>query len=121
MGGLGLFLWESAEGAALEVARTAAVNALVIGEIAYLFNCRRLTGSALNWSGLVGNPYIWWATAILLVFQGVFTYLPIMQTLFGTAGLDAATWGRIMLFGLMLFLVIEAEKALLALRERNKS
>ncbi|MBK6744634.1 MAG: cation-transporting P-type ATPase [Hydrogenophilales bacterium] len=121
LGGLGLFLWESAQGAALEVARTTAVNALVIGEIAYLFNCRRLTGSALNWSGLVGNPYIWWTTAILLVFQGVFTYLPIMQTLFGTAGLDAATWGRILLFGLMLFLVIEAEKALLARRVRNKS
>jgi hypothetical protein len=48
-GGLGLFLWEMRPRRVRStVARTVAVNALVIGEIAYLFNCRRLTGSALN-------------------------------------------------------------------------
>ncbi|MDD4882288.1 MAG: cation transporting ATPase C-terminal domain-containing protein, partial [Gallionellaceae bacterium] len=60
--------------------------------------------------------YVWTTTAILLLFQGLFTYLPVMHTLFGTAGLDAATWGRILLFGLALFLVVEFEKGLLARR-----
>jgi hypothetical protein len=46
----------------------------------------------------------------------VFTYLPVMQTLFGSAGLDAAAWGRILLFGVALFLIIETEKALLGRR-----
>ena len=117
-GGLGMFLWESAQGQSLEIARTAAVNALVMGEIAYLFNCRRLTSSALTIEGLAGNRYVWSTTAILLLFQGLFTYLPVMQTLFGTDGLDAATWGRILLFGLTLFVVVEAEKALLSKRLR---
>jgi magnesium-transporting ATPase (P-type) len=113
-GGLGLFLWETAQGASLAVARAAAVNALVMGEIAYLFNCRRLTGSALNLGTLAGTRSIWSTVLILLVFQGLFTYLPVMHTLFGTAALDAAAWGRILLFGLALFLVVELEKALIA-------
>jgi magnesium-transporting ATPase (P-type) len=113
-GGLGLFLWQTAEGASLAAARTAAVNALVMGEIVYLFNCRRLTASALNLGSLRGNRYVWITTAILLLFQGLFTYLPLMQRLFGTAGLDAAAWAGILLFGLALFLVVEVEKRLIS-------
>jgi magnesium-transporting ATPase (P-type) len=112
-GGLGLFLWENAHGSSLEVSRSVAVNALVIGEIAYLFNCRRLTGSALNRSGWTGNPYIALTTGTLLAFQALFTYAPMMQALFGTADLDLAAWGRILAFGLALFWVMELEKALI--------
>src|SRR5512146_978916 len=42
IGSLGFFLWEQALGASIEVSRTVAVNALVMGEIFYLFNCRYL-------------------------------------------------------------------------------
>ena len=42
VGSLGFFLWEQARGASIEAARTVAVNALVMGEIFYLFNCRFL-------------------------------------------------------------------------------
>ncbi|NTV95206.1 MAG: HAD-IC family P-type ATPase [Thiobacillus sp.] len=118
-GGLGLFLRESARGAGLEAARTAAVNALVMGEIAYLFNCRRLTASTLNRAGLAGNRTIWTTTLTLLVFQGLFTYLPVMQRLFGTAGLDAATWTEILLFGVALYLVVEIEKAWLSHKPKS--
>ena len=37
---LSLFLWQTAQGVSREAARTVAVNALVIGEICYLFNSR---------------------------------------------------------------------------------
>ncbi|MDD3528281.1 MAG: cation-transporting P-type ATPase [Gallionellaceae bacterium] len=114
LGGLGLFLWQEMRGISLEAARTAAVNALVMGEIVYLFNCRRLTAPALALGALTGNPYVWLTTLILIFFQGLFTYLPAMQALFGTAGLDAAAWAGILLFGLLLFLLVELEKALLA-------
>lgn len=112
-GSLGLFLWEIGHSADLETARTVAVNALVMGEIMYLFNCRHMTASALNWEGAIGNRYVLWAIGILVSFQALFTYWPVMQTMFGTAWLGAASWARIFLFGLTLMLLIEAEKVLL--------
>ncbi|WP_020653171.1 cation-transporting P-type ATPase [Massilia niastensis] len=112
-GSLGHFLWEMERGAGLAVARTAAVNALVMGEIAYLFNCRHVNASSISFEGLVGNRYILLAIAVLAVLQLLFTYLPTMQTLFGTSALDLETWSRIMIFGLFLGLVVELEKWLI--------
>jgi magnesium-transporting ATPase (P-type) len=106
----GMFLWELERGAAIEVARTAAVNALVMGEIFYLFNCRRLTGSILSREGLFGNPYVLQASGLLLVLQALFTHLPLMQTLFHTADLDAGAWLRIVAFGALVLLAVEVEK-----------
>jgi magnesium-transporting ATPase (P-type) len=110
---MGLYLWELDHGASLETARTAAVNTLVIGEIAYLFNCRHISTSTLNWQGLCGNRYALLAVAVLAVLQAVMTYLPAMQHAFGTAPLQAGAWGRIMLFGVALMLIVEGEKWLL--------
>ncbi|WP_374344214.1 cation-transporting P-type ATPase [Azonexus sp.] len=108
----GIFLWESERGAELAVARTAAVNMLVVGQIFYLFNCRRLTASVLSGEGMLGNRHALQAIAALLVLQFAFTHLPFKQELFGTAGLDAAAWLRIGLAGFGLFLMVELEKAL---------
>lgn len=113
-GGIGLFLWELRQGASLEAARTAAVNALVVGEIFYLFNVRRFTAPALTRDGIFGNRTALLATGLLLVFQGLFTYLPAMQQLFGTAGLEAAAWARIVAFGVAVLLIVELEKWLLS-------
>ena len=113
MGSMGLFLWELDHGATLETARTAAVNTLVIGEIAYLFNCRHIGASTLNWQGLTGNRYALLAVAVLAALQLIMTYLPAMQAAFGTAPLQAGAWGRILLFGILLMLIVEAEKWLL--------
>lgn len=109
-GSLGLFLWEMESGAGLHAARTAAVNALVMGEIAYLFNCRHISASSLKLEGVIGNPYILVAIGLLAVFQLLFTYAPSMQALFGTAGIDWGAWGRIGLFGLILLFLVETEK-----------
>ncbi|PKO67026.1 MAG: carbonate dehydratase, partial [Betaproteobacteria bacterium HGW-Betaproteobacteria-17] len=112
-GSLGLFLWELERGVPLDVARTAAINALVMGEIFYLFNCRRLTAPVVGWSGLTGNRAVLIAIGILVVLQGLFTYLPGLQTLFATAALDLATWGRILVFGAIVYSVVEIEKAVI--------
>lgn len=112
-GGMGLFLWESARGASLEAARTAAVNALLVGEVFYLFNVRNLRGSVLNRDGFFGNSYVLLAIALLAVCQVLFTYLPAMQALFGTVALGGDEWLRILAFGVVLLFVVEIEKAVL--------
>jgi magnesium-transporting ATPase (P-type) len=112
-GSFGLFLWELEHGMSHEVARTAAVNALVMGEIFYLFNCRRLTAPVVGWSGFIGNRAVLIAIGVLVVLQALFIYLPVMQTLFATAALDATAWGRIFIFGIVVYVVVEIEKAVI--------
>ena len=109
-GGMGLFLWEIGRGVPVEAGRTVAVNTLVVGEIVYLFNSRFLHASALSWDGIFGNRYVLLAIAILIPVQLAFTYWPVMQGLFGTVALDAAAWARIVVFGLILFIIVELEK-----------
>lgn len=113
LGSMGLFFWELRQGASLETARTAAVNTLVMGEIAYLFNCRHMNTSTLNREGAFGNRYSLLAVSVLLGLQLLLTYMPAMQHLFGTAPLNLAAWSRIIVFGVLLMLIVEMEKFLL--------
>ncbi len=112
-GSVALFLWEGARGVSIEECRTVAVNALVVGEMAYLFNCRYLLEPVRSWQDFTGNYYVLFSVAILVIIQAIFTYLPYMQRLFGVVAIDAAAWGRIIGFGIMLFVVVELEKLLI--------
>jgi len=110
----GLYLWEKASGSDLVTARTVAVNALVMAEMFYLFNCRSLKGSILNREGFLGNTLALQVLGLLLLLQLAFTYIPLMQTLFQTAAIDAAAWLRILAAGVLLLLIVEGEKALIS-------
>lgn len=122
VGVVALFLWEIAHGYSLDTARTVAVNALVAGEIAYLFNCRYLLAPVRNWQDFTGNPYVLLSIAVLVVIQAAFTYLPFMQKMFGVVALDAAAWVLILGFGVLLFVAVELEKlAIRTMRARKNT
>jgi magnesium-transporting ATPase (P-type) len=108
---MALFEWSLAAGASLEAARTVAVNTLVAGQVLYLFNSRHLTGSSLDLDTFTGSPAALYAVAILVALQGIFTYLPQANALFGTAPIDGRTWVAIAAAAVALFLLVEAEKA----------
>ena len=110
LGVVALFLWVLARGDSLDTARTVAVNALVVGEIAYLFNCRYLLAPVRGWQDFTGNPYVLLSIGVLVVIQALFTYVPFMQEMFGVVALDAAAWGLILGFGVLLFIAVELEK-----------
>ncbi len=111
VGTFGLFINDLAAGNGIEHARTVAVNTLVVFEIFYLFNSRFIVAPVLSRSGLFGNRYVIVAVVVLIVFQLLFTYLPVMHTLFGTAPLDAATWLSIIAVGSSVLFLVELEKA----------
>ncbi len=111
VGTFGLFKLELAFGASLDAARTVAVNTLVAGEIVYLFNCRRITEKSWTRDGLFGSRPVLIAVALVIGFQLLFTYLPVMQVLFHTTPIDFEAWARIILFALCLFILVELEKA----------
>jgi len=110
IGTFGLFIFEFNQGQSIEYARTVAVNTLVAFEIFYLFNSRYIQSSVLNVQGFFGNPYVILAVILLIFFQLAFTYLPVMQMLFGTTGINASSWLIIILVASSVLFLVELEK-----------
>ncbi|OPF62845.1 HAD-IC family P-type ATPase [Hydrogenophaga sp. H7] len=111
-----VFHWELARGTALETARTAAVNTIVMCELFYLFNVRHFTRHAWRSETLTGNPVALGVAALLVGLQLLFTYAPPLQRLFHTTPLHASSWAMILAMGAGVFVLVEAEKALLRRR-----
>lgn len=103
----------------MDIARTMAVNTLVLAQAFYLVNSRFLSDSSLRLQLMFTNPVAWLALATLLGLQAAFVYLPIMNTLFGTAPLALRHWLIPLSIGLGIFLLIELEKAVMRRRRQN--
>ena len=113
LGAFGLFLVELERGHGLAEARTVAANVFVLVETAYLFNCRSLTRSF--WSmGLFSNRWLWLGVGLMLALQLAFTYLPLFNSLFHTAPIDATAWLGIAGFALACGVIVGLEKAVRA-------
>ncbi len=108
---IAMFEYELAQGMELDVARTMAVNTLVIAQAFYLFNARFLTESSLHLKLMFTNRAALIAVAILMLLQLGFVYFPFMNIWFGTAALELRHWIAPLIIGLAVFLIIEAEKA----------
>ncbi|MFC1589131.1 cation-transporting P-type ATPase [Pseudomonadota bacterium] len=113
IGTFGLFLWERDHGASIELARTVAVNTLVMFEIFYLFSARYLLAPALTFDGLIGNRYVLYAIGLLLVIQLSFTYLGPMQSLFATTAMSIDAWLRVIAVATSVLILVEFEKMIL--------
>jgi cation-transporting ATPase F len=109
IGGFGLFQWELSHDASIAKARTVAVSVVVIGELFYLFNCRSLTQTMFK-VGVFSNPILLGGAAAMIAVQVGYAHLPFMQTLFGSAPLDLAAWGRVFAVGFAISLIVGFEK-----------
>lgn len=107
-----VFEWELSRGSSLEMARTAAVNMLVVSELFYLFHARHFTRSAFRLETFTGNPVAVGVSLLMVALQLLFTYAPFMQAVFQTRALDLLSWSVIGTLAGALFLLIELEKAL---------
>lgn len=119
-GTFGLFLWYERAGVSYEMARTVAVNTLVVFEIFYLFSSRFYVASVFSRKRFFENPYVFYATGILVVLQLLFVYAPFMQSLFATVALSLADWGLIILISSSVLFLVEFEKFLLRRFRRGK-
>ena len=108
-----VFNWELARGSSIELARTSAVNMIVVCELFYLFNVRHFTRHAFRLETLTGNRVVLLVSAILIVLQLLFTYAAPMQQVFRSAALDLSSWTVILGLGAAVFLAVEIEKAVL--------
>ena len=71
--------------------------------------------------GLFSNPWIWGGIAAMIVAQLLFTYAPLMNRLFHTAPIGLVDWAHILAVGVVIYLVIGAEKTLRQRRETGAS
>ncbi|MFP4262361.1 MAG: cation-translocating P-type ATPase [Halomonas sp.] len=116
IGVFGMFTWILQHGGSEMLARTGAVNMLVMGSAAYLINSRYLLRSTLSLAGIFGSRPVWVSIGIIVLLQLGWTYLPFMQLIFGSEKLGLGHWGVILAGSLAIYLVVELEKRVLRAR-----
>jgi magnesium-transporting ATPase (P-type) len=108
----GIFNYAIAKGYSIELARTLAVNTMVVMEIANLFFIRNIYGTSLTWDAVKGTKVVWLVVLLVTVAQCAMTYLPPLQAVFATASVPF--WDGVIVLGIGVasFALIETEKQL---------
>ena len=114
------FFWMRSKGSSDELARSAAVNALVIGQVFYLLNSRYKVDSSFSLKAHVGNKYLPLGIGAVVVLQFLFTYIRPLQALFETESLPVSVWPRLLLGGFVFFLIVELEKLVIRLSRAER-
>jgi magnesium-transporting ATPase (P-type) len=104
------FFWMKSQGASDQLARTAAVNMITIGQVFYLLNSRYLLDNSLSITAHLGNKYLPLGIGAVIILQLLFTYAPPLQQLFDSQAIPLGAWPWLFAGGLAFFLVVEAEK-----------
>lgn len=115
---MAVYFIERDQGMGVAEAQTTAVTMLALGQLAYLFNCRFLDRSSITPAVLQGNRAIWYSAGSLLALQAVFVYAPFMHSWFGSAPIGLREWGITLGLAVVVFLLVEAAKALGRARQR---
>ena len=91
---------------------------LVMAEAVYLINSRKLIEATWHHRNLWENYIALIGIISVIIFQLLFTYLPMMQKFFGTAAISLTAWVEIMVLSIILFFIVEVEK--MVIREKIK-
>jgi magnesium-transporting ATPase (P-type) len=94
----------------LELARTLAVNTLVVMEMFHLFFIRNIYGTSLTWKLIRGTKVVWLAVGVITAAQFAITYLPPLQAVFATQAVPFFDGVIVFCIGAALFAIIEIEK-----------
>ena len=88
---LGLNVFLLGQGYSESYVQTITLQTIVIAQMFHLFNCRSITESAFQRdtnNSILSNKAVIVVCLLLFVLQGSITYIPIMNTAFGTIPLD---------------------------------
>lgn len=109
-GTFGVYSYATAKGLSVETARTIAVNTIVVMEIFYLFSVRYVHGASLTWQGVLGTPAVLIAVATVVAAQLLFTYMPVMHSIFASRPVALLDGLLIIGVGVALLMIVESEK-----------
>jgi magnesium-transporting ATPase (P-type) len=111
-GVFGIYAYAVDRGYSLELARTMALNTLVVMEIFHLFFIRNIYGASLTWTAVRGTKMVWATVSAVTAAQFAITYVPLLQDVFATEGVSIFDGMLIVGIGVVLFAIIETEKQL---------
>ena len=118
----GIYAYAIDAGHPPELARTMALNMLVVLEIFHLFFIRNIHGTSLTWAAARGTPVVWVSVVAITAAQFAITYAPPLQAAFGTRDVPLFDGLLIVAVGAIFFAIIETEKQIrLALRRTDAS
>ena len=106
----GIYFYAIERGYPVDLARTMALNTLVVMEIFHLFFIRNIYGTSLTWRAVRGTPVVWTVVIIITAAQFAITYVAPLQAVFGTVAIGVWDGMLIVGAGVALFAVIETEK-----------
>lgn len=109
-GVFGIYVYAVDHGYSVDLARTIAMNTLVVMEIFHLLYIRNLSRISLTWQTVRGTKAVWLAVALVIIGQLAVTYLPPLQAIFATEAVSFRDGMLIVGIGVALFAVIEIEK-----------
>lgn len=92
------------------LARTIAMNTLVVLEIFHLFFIRNMYGTSLTKKAVIGTRVVWAAVIAVTLGQFAITYLPVLQVIFETQAVSFFDGLLIISVGVIVFCLIEIEK-----------
>ncbi len=120
LGVFGIYQHAVDKGYPIELARTMALNTLVVMEIFHLFFIRNIYGTSLTWAAIRGTKVVWTVVVAIVLAQFAITYLPPLQTVFATMAVPLVDGVLVFMAGVMLFSIVEIEKQLrLAIKRSN--
>ncbi|MBC7281833.1 cation-transporting P-type ATPase [Hoeflea sp.] len=111
-GVFGVYAYAMDRGHSLELARTMAMNTLVVMEIFYLFFIRNFYGTSLTWEAVRATRVVWSTVVAVTAAQFAVTYAPPLQYVFGTEAVPLFDGMIIIGIGVLLFAITEVEKQL---------
>jgi Ca2+-transporting ATPase len=120
-GTFGLYLWHygsNPDAHQIAVARTIAVNAVVLIQVLYLFLCRSLNYT-ISATGFFSNRWAIGGTFLMLGIQVFWTHNSVMNRIFKSAPLTWAEWLEIVAVGLIGVFLIGIEKYIRILRSKK--
>ena len=106
----GVFSYALDQGHSLELARTLAVNTLVVMEIFHLFFIRNFYSTSLTWKAVRGTKVVWAVVAAITAAQFAITYMPALQDVFATESVPFWDGVLVIGIGIALFAIVETEK-----------
>ncbi|GAB5500085.1 MAG: cation-transporting P-type ATPase [Pseudohongiellaceae bacterium] len=108
----GINQYAGAAGHEPELARTMALNMLVVLEIFHLFFVRNIYGTSLTWKAVRGTRMVWSTVIGITVAQFAITYLTPLQYVFDTRAVPVFDGLLIVAVGVVFFAILEIEKQL---------